>query len=116
MSEVALQLLAPTVIAAVVSGAAIIAREMVSTRAGSRRSRGERRLLRHAALLDQVQRLWQENARLRREELACRRRQRNLERRCTRLERSCRSLRRRLDGLGRLYRPNRRAESRRRSG
>jgi hypothetical protein len=109
-----MQILAPTVVAAVVSGAALLARELIAgrTSAGRARARDEGRRLQ--LLLEQTRLLWDENARLRRRERECEGRYRALAQRFGNLERRCRDLRRRLDCLGRHGAGGRRAG--RRSG
>ena len=102
--------LTPTAVAALVSGATLLAREAVC-RLGRRRdlrerlaadgerSRGELAVQQSSLLLQQIQLLWTENAALKRAETECVQRHRELERRCRELEASCESLTRRLDGL-----------------
>lgn len=113
MSDLTLNILAPTVVAAVVSAAALLARELLVSRARKRdyashttaqgeRSRQDRKVKQHAVLLQQIQLLWAENTQLRQREADCEQRYRDLERRCADLERCCGDLRRRLDRLGRV--------------
>ena len=114
MSDLTLQILTPTVVAAVVSGCALIARELVAGRARRQQGRQQRDVQQHGVLLDQVQALWNENAQVRQREDQCKQRCRALEERCCELERCCAQLRRRLDRLGRLLGSERIRPSRRR--
>jgi hypothetical protein len=108
MSELAMDILTPTVVAAIVSGGALIAREMLAGRFTARQSRDEQDLRRQGLVIEQVRLLWTQNATLRRREADCERRCRLLARRCAELERVCGVLRRRVDRLGRLVARRRR--------
>ncbi len=101
-------LLAPTVVAAVVSGVALLVRELVGRKGQATRLRHERRrfeeefsLQGQEALLKQVQALWSENATLKACEAELRSRCRLLERTCSDLERQNRSLESQIDRLRR---------------
>lgn len=102
MSDFAVQILTPTVVAAIVSAGALIARELLAGRFTARQSRDEQDLRRQDVLMEQVRLLWTENANLRRREADCEHRHRMLARRCGDLERLCGVLRRRVDRLGRF--------------
>ena|SRR5687768_7521305 len=102
MSDFAIQVLTPTVVAAVVSAGALIARELLAGRFTARRSRAEIDLRRQGVLVEQVRLLLSENEGLRRRAAECQRRYHKLERRCGELEHLCRALRRRVDRLGGL--------------
>ena len=82
MSDFAVQILTPTVVAAIVSAGALIARELLAGRFTARQSRDEQHLRRQGVLMEQVRLLWTENAALRRREADCERRHRMLARRC----------------------------------
>ena len=126
MAELLIQIITPSVVAALVTGLALVARELVTARGKARGARlaslaaAARRAdeigARHdAGLLRQVQLLWSENADLKERESECEARYRALEQRCLGLERQCDRLRRRIDGLGRLVTGPRRDRSRRNS-
>lgn len=92
-------LAAPTVVAAVVSGAALLVRELLSTRGERNKLHAERRrheddfaLRGQELLLKQIDSLWRENAAGRAREAESRQRCRELERQCLQLEQRCRDL------------------------
>lgn len=91
MPDLAAQILAPTVVAAIVSGAAIIVREVLAGR-----------LKQRDVLLREVESLWKRNHELRASEAFCQRRCRALSRRLSGVEQRCASLRDRLDQLARV--------------
>ncbi len=104
MPELVAQVLTPTVVAAVVSGSALVARELVTWRWRRRESS----LQHQTSLAEQIRLLWHENGALRGREAACERRYRMLERRCGHLERASRRLRQRLHRLGQVLGARRR--------
>lgn len=109
MSEWMPQIFASTVVAASVSAAAIIVRELLAGRGRrsdalveSQKHREQKRLDQHEALLREVESLWRHNHDLRTREAACQRRCRALARRLSDLEQRCMGLRNRLDQLARV--------------
>ncbi len=99
MNPTLMAILTPTVVAAIVSAAALLGREFVTGRGERAKLAAERRrvdddfaIRGQELLLKQIESLWRENANGKGREAESRQRCRELERQCSTLEQRCRDL------------------------